>query len=71
MQVNQAYEPQKRFEYRFVSVLASHVEGNPSELASDRQTLDDLGTGGWQIRAMVADPRNPAARLIVALQRET
>jgi len=59
------------FEFHFISVLASHADnqfGNRSD--EDDRALLALGREGWQIRGMTPDPRQPAARLLLVLQRE-
>ncbi len=59
------------FEFRFISVLANHADnqfGNVSD-QDDLKALLDLGRDGWQIRGMTPDPRQPAATLILVLQR--
>ncbi len=61
-----------RFEFRFISVLASHAD-NPAESARgepDLHALDNLGKEGWQITGIMPDPLLPGARLIVSLQRQ-
>lgn len=59
---------QSKFEYRFVSLLAAHL--NDGQEGDEAQELDQLGLDGWQIRSVTPDPQLPAARLLVALQRE-
>jgi len=57
------------FEFRVISVLANELEGRTSLGSEGLSTLSSLGAQGWEIRAMSVDPRLPAARLLVALQR--
>jgi hypothetical protein len=61
----------QRFEFRFVTVLASHAEGTSENGTSepDVKALDALGRDGWQIAGIMPDPLLPAARFLVSLQR--
>jgi hypothetical protein len=61
----------QKFEFRFVSVLASHADTMSENGSSepDLQALGELGKEGWQIAGIMPDPLLPAARLIVSLQR--
>jgi hypothetical protein len=63
----------RSFEFRFVTVLASHAEshGEGLEAESDFKALNDLGKAGWQIVSMTSDPQHPSARLMISLQRES
>lgn len=58
------------FEFRFVSVLANHIE-KQEDVSDDAdiKELDDLGRDGWQIVGMIPDPRLPTAKVLVGLQR--
>ncbi len=60
------------FEFRFLSVLASHAEQSPGRAAleTDLKALNSLGKEGWHIAGVMIDPLLPGARLIVSLQRE-
>lgn len=60
------------YEFQFVSVLANHAdaESGSSSNPDDLQELLHLGIQGWQVRGMTPDPRLPAARLLLVLQRE-
>lgn len=62
----------RRFEFRFVVVLASHADDQAAFTANegDMRALDDLGREGWQIAGITPDPLLPHAKLIVSLQRE-
>lgn len=68
MQASPTALSQTRFEFRFFSMLASHTSADAEQ--SELDTLDELGRDGWQIKSVIADPQMPAARLLVALQRE-
>ena len=59
------------YEFRIISVLANEVEGHGRLDSEGLSMLSGLGTQGWEIRAMSVDPRLPAARVLVALQRRT
>jgi len=62
----------RSFEFRFLSVLASHAEEAPELAATeaDLKTLNNLGREGWYVAGVMVDPFMPGARLIVSLQRE-
>jgi hypothetical protein len=68
MQANPMTRPAGRFEFRFLSMLASHATGDQED--AEFRALDQLGREGWQIKSVSPDPRLPAARLLIALQRE-
>jgi hypothetical protein len=67
MQANPIQHPHNRFEFRFISLLATHLSGDQDD---ESRALDQLGRDGWQIKSVTPDPRLPAARLLIALQRE-
>ncbi len=60
------------YEIQFVSVLANHADAQSGSGSNqdDLQELLHLGMQGWQVRGMTPDPRLPAARLMLVLQRE-
>ena len=60
------------YEFQFVTVLANHADAQSGNGANhdDLQELFHLGRQGWQVRGMTPDPRLPAARLLVLLQRQ-
>jgi len=61
------------FEFRFVSIVSSHVDAQGESVAAndDLNRINDLGKEGWQIGGICPDPQHPAARLMISLQRET
>lgn len=59
------------YEFQFVSTLAKDIDGQDSENGSTGlSALNALGAEGWEIRAVTVDPRLPAAKLLIALQRQ-
>ena len=71
MQTSPVRQSLENYEFRFVSILASHADGQNGETPTpDLAAVADLGADGWEIRGVTADPRMPAARLLIALQRK-
>jgi hypothetical protein len=71
MQTSADQRSTQNFQFRFVSVLAKDVDSGEAESsAAGLAALNALGADGWEIRSVSVDPRLPAARLLIALQRQ-
>ena len=69
MQMHSQPDRSRNFEFSFVSLLATHLEAPTHADADDVGLLHALGRDGWEVKGVTVDPRMPAARLLVLLQR--
>ena len=71
MQTQSDQRSVQNYEFQFVSILAKDVESQDAESGlTGLSALNALGADGWEIRAVTIDPRLPAAKLLIALQRQ-
>jgi hypothetical protein len=71
MQTTHDQRSTQTFEFQFVSLLAKDVDSQDAgDAPAARSALNALGADGWEIRSITVDPRLPAAKLLIALQRQ-